>query len=432
MRDSYLNQLPSEGASLALFLLINAVSINAVLYYVHPAAHLDLWSGIGATVLLAAFIPLFAFADFSFGYVAGVAFYSMIAGFIWITYVSPLEYDHSQARWSAAASLLLFLLPLLFQTSPMRPIIALSSLAMNRLLKLAFAFAVVIFAWNAYYGFAFVGFLSSEQLRDSFDRPSILRYLTGSLTGGVLPFAFAYFACQRRYAMASTAILLNACFYPFLPNRTVLLAVVWLPFLFLVFRAFKPKRAVVFALLVPMAISLIIFAIVPGGNPGSELSGYLFELTNYRMFAIPAMAMERFSDFFANHELTHFCQIRIIAAINGCAYPSPLGAVMQEHYHMGNLNASLFATEGIASVGPIWAPLSALICGLILSIGNSVAARLSPCLIAVSSGLVVQSLVNTALSTTFLSNGLLGLLLLWSLTPEPAVDTRAESLSSFG
>jgi hypothetical protein len=432
MRQSYLEQLPSEGASLALFLLINAVSINAVLYYVQPAGHLDLWSGIGATVLLAAFIPLFAFADFSFGYVVGVAFYSMIAGFIWITYVSPLEYDHARARWSAVASLLLFLLPLLFQTSRMRPVIALSSLAMNRLLELTLALAVVILAWNAYYGFALVGFLDAEQLRDSFDRPTILKYLTGSLTGGVLPFAFAYFACQPRYTMAAISLFLNACFYPVVLNKTVLLAVVWLPFLFLVFQAFKPKRAVVFALLVPMAISLIIFVIVPGGNPVSRLAAYLFGFTNYRMFAIPAMAMDRYSDFFASHELTHFCQISIIRAIKGCTYPYQLGTVMAEHYHLGNLNASLFATEGIASVGLIWAPLSALVCGLILSVGNSISARLSPCLIAVSSGLVVQSLVNTPLSTTFLSSGLLVLLLLWSLTPEPAVDARARPSNSSG
>jgi hypothetical protein len=31
--------------------------------------------------------------------------------------------------------------------------------------------------------------------------------------------------------------------------------------------------------------------------------------------------------------------------------------------HLGNLNASLFTTEGIASVGLLFAPLSALICG---------------------------------------------------------------------
>jgi hypothetical protein len=59
---------------------------------------------------------------------------------------------------------------------------------------------------------------------------------------------------------------------------------------------------------------------------------------------------------------------------------------------------------------------------LVLSLGNSISARLSPCLIAVSSGLVVQALVNVPLSAAFLSNGLFALLLLWAVTPDPVVD----------
>jgi hypothetical protein len=82
------------------------------------------------------------------------------------------------------------------------------------------------------------------------------------------------------------------------------------------------------------------------------------------------------------------------------------------------LNASLFSTEGIASVGPVWAPLSALVCGLIVSVGNNVSARLPPPLIATSAGLVIQALLNVALSTNLLSNGFLLLLLLWYITPD--------------
>ena len=41
---------------------------------------------------------------------------------------------------------------------------------------------------------------------------------------------------------------------------------------------------------------------------------------------------------------------------------------------------------------------------------------------AASSGLVVQALVNVALSAAFLSNGLFALLLLWAITPDPMVD----------
>jgi hypothetical protein len=409
---------------LALFLVINCLSLTTVFLHNGFPEHPHFWNAVGAILLLALFIPLFALARFSFGYIVGVAFYSLIAGFIWLTYfVNPAPlYDDVMARWSAAASLLLFLLPMLFQTRRFTSAIVLSPRAMNRLLALLLCFAVAVLLWNSYYGFAFVGIPQAEQLRNAFERPALLRYLTAPLVSAILPFMFAYFACQRRFVLAAASILLVVCFYPILLNKTVLLAVVWLPFLLVMFRIFEPKRAAVLALLIPMAVCLIAYAVIPDGNPAARLAAFALGSVNYRMFAFPAIAMDRYSDFFASHELTHFCQITVVRAIKGCPYAYQLGAVMAERYNQGNLNASLFATEGIASVGPIWAPLSALCCGLVLSVGNSVSARLQPCLIAASSGLVVQALVNVPLSATFLSNGLFVLLLLWSITPDPSPE----------
>ena len=57
------------------------------------------------------------------------------------------------------------------------------------------------------------------------------------------------------------------------------------------------------------------------------------------------------------------------AAMPAVLYQSGLGTEMEQHYHMGNLNGSLFATEGVASVGAALAPLSALACGFLLSNG---------------------------------------------------------------
>jgi hypothetical protein len=146
------------------------------------------------------------------------------------------------------------------------------------------------------------------------------------------------------------------------------------------------------------------------------------------MFGYPALAMNNYSDFFAHHQLTHFCQIGIIRAIYGCPYPFQLGATMAEAYHMGSFNGSLFATEGIASVGPVWAPISALVCGLILSLGNSASARLPAPIVATSAGLAVQQLFNAPLSVCLLSNGILVLWLLWSVSPPmKAVDKGRQS-----
>ena len=402
---------------LAIFLAVNCISL-ATIEHRAGIAHGHVLSALAGTSLAAGFIPLFLLARFSFGYLVGISFYGVIAGFVWITYFSDLNYDHDQARLSAIASLLMFLLPLLFQTAPLRRTIMLSPRAMHRFLILALCLAAAVLVWNGYYGLAFVGIREAEELRSTFVRPAILNYITGSLIGAVLPFAFAYFAQQRRYYMAAASILSIVVFYPVLLNKTVLLAAAWLPFLFFMFRTFEPKRAAVLALLIPMTFCLIFYAVAPEEGPIGLLATYLFGYTNIRMFAIPSIAMNYYSEFFASNELTGFCQINIVRAAIGCPYTRQLSLILADHYGLGNLNASLFSTEGIASVGPVWAPVSALVCGLIISVGNNVSARLPPPLIAASAGLVLQFLLNVALSTNLLSNGLLVLLLLWYITPD--------------
>jgi peptidoglycan/LPS O-acetylase OafA/YrhL len=404
---------------LAIFLAVNCMSLATIEHrsgIVH--GHVVVLNALAGTSLTAGFIPLFLLARFSFGYLVGVSFYGVIAGFVWITYFSGLAYDHGLARLSAIASLLMFLLPLLFQTAPLRRTIVLSPRAMHRFLILALCFAAAMLVWNASYGVAFVGLREAEELRSTFIRPAILNYITGSLIGAVLPLAFAYFALQRRYYMAAASIVSIVAFYPVLLNKTVLLAAAWLPFLFFMFRTFEPKRATVLALLIPLSFCLVFFAVAPEEGPIGQLARYIFGYTNIRMFAIPSIAMNYYSEFFAVNKLTDFCQINVVRTVIGCPYNRQLSLILADQYGVGNLNASLFSTEGIASVGPVWAPVSALVCGIVISVGNSVSARLPPPLIAASAGLVVQALLNVPLSTNLLSNGLLLLLLLWYVTPD--------------
>ena len=73
-------------------------------------------------------------ARFSFGYIVGFNFYCLIASFLWLSYFTEGIYNRTEARRSAAASLLLVLLPLLFQVAAapiaLHPVAA----TMNRLL----------------------------------------------------------------------------------------------------------------------------------------------------------------------------------------------------------------------------------------------------------------------------------------------------------
>jgi len=407
---------------LIILVLMTCLSMTVVLRNSTPG-HSNFWHAVALTIVLCAFVPLFVKARFSFGYFAGISFYSMIIGFFWASYFTPEPYDHVVARWSAVASLLLFLLPALFQTRPLPRWLMLSPQAMRRVMLVLLALSAGVLALGATYGFALVGLSQSEQFRSAFPRPAVLNYLIGWSIGAVLPFAFAYFAWHRRYALAFVALLLIWCSYPVMLNKSVVFGGVWLLYLFVLFRLFEPKRATVYSLLILMLPGIVFYNLIeadwiaPEGALGHALR-FFYGNVNIRLFGYPTLAMNYYSDFFAHHPLTHFCQIGIIRAVYGCPYPFQLGASMAEAYHMGSMNGSLFATEGIASVGPIWAPVSALVCGLIVSFGNSAAARLPAPVVVTSAGFAVQqALLNAPLSVCLLSNGLLVLWLLWAISP---------------
>ena len=371
------------------------------------------------TTLVACLLPAFLLARFSFGYIVSTAFYGLITGFIWLSYFTFSEYDHAAARWSAIGSLFAFSIPALFQTMAARRILVVTPEAMDLLLKIALGAAVGVLGLNIPYGFAFVGIQEAERLRGGLSRPDLLNYLTNILIYAVLPFSFAFFAQRRCKLMAAASLLLILLFYPMLLNKTVLFAVGWLPFLFLVFRAFEAKQASVLSLIIPLLSGLLLYCVAPwvGGSNG-EFVKLGFGYVSGRMFAVPSIAMDYYADFFATSPHTYFCQINIVRAIAGCPYFDQLGVIFSDRYHLGNLNASLFATEGIASVGLKWAPVAAFFCGLVLSLGNSVSRHLPASLIAASAGLCIQALLNVPLSTSLLTYGLMVLFLLWYICPD--------------
>ena len=94
---------------------------------------------------------------------------------------------------------------------------------------------------------------------------------------------------------------------------------------------------------------------------------------------------------------------------------------------MGNFNASLFATEGIASVGLALAPFTALACGLVIALGNRLSAGLKPRFILISGAALPQVLLNVPLTIALLTNGAAFLFLLWYVTPRSIFDTGGGS-----
>ncbi|MBR1207147.1 MULTISPECIES: hypothetical protein [unclassified Bradyrhizobium] len=400
------------GVTIPGFLVLSTASMIAC-GHAFPAMHV--WrSGITAeailgTAIMAVFIPAFIAGRFSFGYLVSFSLLSAVFGFVWLSFFSAFDYPHAIARWAMIAALAAAMIPLMFQNMPVwRP--GLSETAIKRIALLLLASSLAVLVADISYGASLGNPYGAA--RNAVTRPALLNYLTGIMIGAVLPYLFAHFASRRQWMQAACVLLFALCFYPVVNNKTVLLLPIWLPFLFWLFGRFTPRLATVLTFLIPMIIGLTAFAVL-----GADRDYVVFSAINLRFLAIPSLALDQYADFFAHRDLTRFCQITIVRQVTACPY-GELGPALGAIYRDGNFNASFLATEGIASVGLALAPVSALVCGLILSVGSMVSRHLSPRFIAVSSGIAVQAIMNVPLTTSLMSNGIALLFLLWWLTPE--------------
>jgi hypothetical protein len=368
----------------------------------------------GAILVVSAFALVsisFVYARFSFGYFAGFYFYTIILGYLWLNHFSDRDYNHELAGVSAAASAVAFLWPALFVSSPMRQLYSLSGRSLELLLRFIILLALVTIAVGASYNFRFVALENIYDYRDQIWSPTIVNYLVGITSSALLPFAFACFVTRHDYLRAGFVLILLLLFYPITLTKFALFTPLWLIGLVLLSKIFEMRVAAILSLLLPTLIGVVLLTFL------AQQTGVYFGIVNFRMTAIPSVALDVYNDFFSRHDLTYFCQISLLKTLVSCPYQEPLAIVMKKAYALGNFNASLFATEGVASVGLFFAPISALVCGLLIALGNRVSAGLPPRFILVSAALLPQALINVPLSTVFLTHGAGILFLLWYVMP---------------
>ena len=346
------------------------------------------------------------------GYFVGFYLYSIILSYLWLNSFSDLKYDHFAAGLSVATSCIAFLLPALFVTAPLRQIHELSPAGFDRLLWAILLLSAAAIAAAGFYNFRLVWITDIYDFRDSIELPRPLRYLLGVTSGALLPFAFASFAMLKAYWRAAAVLLLLFASYPVTLSKQSLLAPVWLIGVFVLSKLFEARTAVILSLLVPLAGTLSVVALFKGK------AALLLSIVNFRMVAVPAIAIDIYKGFLSKHDLTHFCQISFLKPVMDCPYPkSTLARAGRGPY---NFNGSLFATEGIASVGLWFAPLAAFACGLSIAIGNRLSAGLSARFVLVSGAMLPQILINVPLTTALLTHGAALLFLLWYVTPRPS------------
>lgn len=360
---------------------------------------------------------IFLVARFSFGYLVGFYLYSMILGYLWLNCFSDFNYDHRLAGWSAAFSAAAFLVPATLIVSPVGRAYELPVRIFEHLLTLILLLSLATIITGAIYNFRIVTIEDIYRYRDKLAFPAGLRYAIGITTTTLLPFAFACFVARGNIWRAGAALVLSLLFYPVTLTKFAIFTPVWLVFVAVLARYFRPRTAVILSLLLPMLAGLLtsIFMVLPA----------LFYTVNFRMMIIPSNAFDIYNDYFSRHELTYFCQIGFLKPFVSCAYNEPLTIVMNRAYELGYLNASLFATEGVASVGPLFAPLAAFACGLVIAFGNRLSADLPLDFVLISGAILPQVLLNVPLSTTLLTHGAGLLFLLWYVTPRAMFERPA-------
>jgi hypothetical protein len=368
---------------------------------------------------------LFVLNRFSFGYFIGFSLFSMVLGFLWLNVFSKFNYDHRLAGISAAASAALFLLAALSINAPVRQAFALSQRAVEHLLKFILLLALGTIAVASFYNFKLISVEQIYDYRNELQFPAPVRYLTGIVSTVLLPFACAcYLALNRRW-WAAVPLLLLLLFYPITLSKFSLFSTAWVVILLVLSRIFDTRVAAILSVLLPMLLGVILMAAYLNNH-----TQYYFGLVNIRTMAIPSSAMDVYNDFFASHPQTWFCQISFLKPLMNCPYREQLSLVIENAYHLGNINASLFATEGIASVGLYLAPLTALACGLVVALGNRVSAGLPSSFVMISAALLPQTFLNVPFTTSLLTHGAGLLFLLWYVMPRAMFDRQIEPAAS--
>jgi hypothetical protein len=362
---------------------------------------------------------VFVIARFSFGYFVGFFLFVVAAGYFWLNAFGVLAYQHETAMLSAAASIVLFLIPALMTKGGQWEGL---ELLPRRTPEIVLAISLALLIVCASYGVRLAGIEEMDLYRTTIVRPRWLEYLIGNACGALLPFAIAWVMVERRWLMVAALCTVVTLFYPVTLTKTSLFAIPFILFIATLSRYASPKWTVLLSLFVPLCIGQteMVGTLLSGTNP---LRYIVFSIFNIRLLAIPSISLDHYFAFFANHPLTHFCQISLLKPFMACPYNAQLGVVMADAYHLGNMNASLLATEGVASVGPALAPIVAFICGLAFGAGNICSDGLPPRFVLISGAMVAVSLLNVPLSTTILTNGYGLLLVLWFFAPRSMLAT---------
>jgi hypothetical protein len=250
------------------------------------------------------------------------------------------------------------------------------------------------------------------------------RYAVMLLGGGFLPFIVSVSLARKKMWFFAAGLGANVILYMTCGDRIYLLAPVMMMGAYVIGR--RPKllnrAGVVIALSFATACG-VLCAIEQatrfgehGDSPLQTVAGLLL----MRIFTVPGLNTSIYSDFFATHPLTYFSHVNLIGKFIQYPYDRSVGEVVGSYYLNSsevNANAHLWATDGIAALGPYGIIIITVISLPVFVLLDRVAARYPIRVVLPMAVLPAILLCNVSLFTSIGSGGLGVLILLLFLAP---------------
>lgn len=250
-------------------------------------------------------------------------------------------------------------------------------------------------------------------------------YATMLLSSVINPLYMAFGLFSRRKSLVLLGFLQQLMIYSCEGSKAVILSLAVIAAVY--FATGRTGRLFSLRLLGGIVVLLLILAVVSWRGAENPVLEFVLFLLFARTVANAGYTTGIYANFFHSHPLTHLSSVHGVGLFVHYPYGDPLGIVLGV-YEMGNsqldINAHLWASDGIAAFGPVGILLISLLCLLVFWILDCSAIKHNVIFASLVVAFITINLANVSLFTTLFSGGLALVILLLVVMPE----TRGNAL----
>jgi hypothetical protein len=202
--------------------------------------------------------------------------------------------------------------------------------------------------------------------------------------------------------------------------------------LILLWTRVKPEHANVFFVLGMAAILMVPFAFQGDGTLTTFLQSWYVTLVDSRIFAMQALILGQYYNFFYDHPYTLWSHVTGVASFVPNPYTLDIPRTIGAYFYADNVgvNSGMWASDGIAALGLPGVIIISLVAAVIMWLLDSIAARHDVRFVTLSLGFIGISFTNISLATTLVSGG--AALLVFALYVMPRATSSAVSRVAHG